>query len=329
MKQAILDFPQQFKKGLKAAQEVEVEKEVSSVVICGMGGSALPANLLLTTYPELKTPIYISRNYDLPRTDPDTLVICISYSGNTEETISSYNKARNKNLEPLAITTDGTLKQLAERSDLPVAVIPENSPAGRASSSIQPRQAVGYQYSALLKILSNCGVISDPESELLQAADNLKPEQLEDQGQQLADQLANKLPIIYASDSFKALARIWKIKFNENAKSLAFWNYFPELNHNEMTGFEQAAKQLDPEQLQILMLNHQENPKTLKRMELTKELLQERGISVNEIKIEGSSVLEKTFNSLLLSDWTTLHLAQRYGIDPEPVPIIEDFKDQL
>ncbi len=320
MKQAILDFPQQFETGLEAARDVENDQEGSKVIICGMGGSALPANLLITYKPALESPVYIPRNYNLPpQTDENSLVICISYSGDTEETLSCYKQALEKDLQPLAITTNGTLKQLAKKNNLPVAEIP---------SGIQPRQAIGYQFSALLQVLNNCGIVSDPEPALLQLSGDLKPEELEQEGKKLAEQLTNKLPIIYAPEKFKALARIWKIKFNENAKNMAFWNYFPELNHNEMAGFEQAEKQISPKQLQVLMLQEQDNDKISKRMKLTKQILKEKGIDTKNIPLEGNT-LEKIFNALLLSDWTTFYLAQQYGVDPEPVPIIEDFKKQL
>ncbi|MEF8846993.1 MAG: bifunctional phosphoglucose/phosphomannose isomerase [Candidatus Paceibacterota bacterium] len=319
MKQAVLDFPQQFQVGLEAAQGVEVSKEFSNIIICGMGGSALPANLLITYKPELELPLYIPRNYELPpQTDEDSLVICISYSGNTEETISCYKQALAQDLTPLAITTGGELKELAEENNLPVAKIP---------SGIQPRQAVGYQFSALLQILNNCGIVSKPD--LLHLEQDLEPQELEQQGKDLAKLLTNKLPIIYSSERFKALARIWKIKFNENAKSMAFWNYFPELNHNEMTGFELAEKQVDPEKIQVLILKNQEKEKIAERIKLTKQLLNKREINTKIIPVEGETLLTKVFNSLLLSDWTTYYLAKQYGVDPEPVPIIEDFKEQL
>lgn len=321
MRQAILNFPQQFKTGLKAAQEVEVQKEVDKIVICGMGGSALPANLLITYLPQLEIPVYIPRNYDLPPTDQNTLVICISYSGNTEETISCFNQALQKDLQPIAITTDGELKRLAEQEDLPMAEIP---------SGIQPRQATGYLFSALLKVLGNCEVISDPDSDLTEAAQSLKPESLEPRGKSIARNLVNKIPIIYASERYKTLARIWKIKFNENSKSMAFWNYFPELNHNEMVGYENMNQQISSDKLQLLMLkDEQDSPEILKRMRLTQDLLEERGINTEVIDIEGNSRLEKIFNNLILSDWATYHLANQYGIDPEPVEMVEDFKDKL
>jgi len=321
MKQAILNFPQQFEAGLKAAEEVKNSQAGKNIIICGMGGSALPANLLITYKSDLETAVYIPRNYSLPpQANQDSLVICISYSGNTEETLSCYRQAVEKGFEPLAITTGGELKELAEENNLPIAEIP---------SGIQPRQAIGYQFSALLQILNNCGIVSNQKANLSRLENNLQPKELEQQGKELAEELTNKLPLIYSSEKFKILARIWKIKFNENTKSMAFWNYFPELNHNEMTGFEEIKKQIDPEQLRVLMLKDQENDKISKRMELTKQLLKEHNVQTREIPIEGNSLLEKLFNSILLSDWTTFYLAKKYGVDPEAVPIIEDFKEQL
>jgi glucose/mannose-6-phosphate isomerase len=323
MKNTILDFPKQFKVGLEKAKDIRVEGKFENIVICGMGGSALPANLLITYLSDLKLPLYIHRSYNLPlQARQQSLIICISYSGNTEETISAFEEAKKRNLKTIVITTGGKLKELAETYNTPLVLLP---------SGIQPRSATGYLFSALVKVLSNSGVVKDRSREILETAENLNSAELEDKGKNLAKKLVGKIPLIYASDNFKALARIWKIKFNENSKIMAFWNYFPELNHNEMESFSIFNFQFSIfKNFHILILQDKDDQsQILKRMQLTADLLKEKEAEVDFVEIEGKNILEKIFNNLLLSDWVSYYLAKEYQVNPEKVELIEEFKRKM
>ena len=318
MREVILNFPKQFKEGLEAAKGVKVKGKFSKIIVCGMGGSALPSNILLTYLPDLKPPLYIHRNYGLPSgADKKSLIIAVSYSGNTEETISAYEEAVEKGFKTIAISCGGKLKELAEKKNLPQVIIP--------STGIQPRCATGYLFSALLKTLSNSGVIEDKSEEVLEMAENLNPLNFEAQGKNLAKKLTDKIPIIYASNSFKSLARIWKIKFNENSKIMAFWNYFPELNHNEMAGITNLKGNFHI----LIIRDKDDQPRISKRMELFADLAKEKGVEVDFIELEGKNILEKIFNNLILSDWVSYYLAQEYKVDPVSLEIIEEFKKKL
>jgi glucose/mannose-6-phosphate isomerase len=324
MREVILDFPKQFKEGLEKARDIKVEGEFGNIIICGMGGSALPANLLITYLPDLKLPIWIHRSYGLPtRANQKSLIICISFSGNTEETISAFEEAQKRNFKTVAITTGGKLSQLAREENAPLVSLP--------SVKIQPRWGLGYMFSSIVKILSNSGIIDDKSQEILEMAENLKPGKLKSSGQKLAEKLVNKIPLIYSSSRLKALARIWKIKFNETSKIMAFWNYFPELNHNEMEGFSIFNFQFSifKSFYVIILRDKDDHPRILKRMGLTADLLKEKGIGVDFVEIEGKNVLEKIFNNLILSDWTSYYLAKEYKVDPEKVELIEEFKRKM
>lgn len=317
MREVILNFPKQFKEGLKRAAEIKVEGEFEKIVISGMGGSALPANLLITYLADFKLPIFIHRSYGLPAlANQKSLAIFISFSGNTEETISAFKEGRKRKLKRVIITSGGKLAKLAEAENIPLALLPQ--------VKIQPRLAIGYLFSALLKVLANSKIIDDKSEEILAMAENLKPEILEKPGQNLAKKLINKIPLIYCSNRLKILARIWKIKFNENSKIMAFWNYFPELNHNEIEGFS-AFKNFSV----IILRDKADHPKILKRMELTADLFKEKGVEVDFLEIEGKNILEKIFNNLILSDWTSYYLAKEYQVDPEKVELIEELKRKL
>ena len=152
--------------------------------------------------------------------------------------------------------------------------------------------------------------------------------QLEKEGKVLAEKLVKKVPIIYASRQYQALAEIWKIRFNENSKIPAFYNYFPELNHNELVGFSEVEK-VDAKFYAIFLQDQTDHPRIAKRMELTAETLQSKNIPVSIIASTKGSETSKIFSSLMLSDWTSYHLALLNDVDPTPVAMIEDFKKRL
>lgn len=319
MKKIILDFPKQFKIGLEIAKNIRIKDKFDKVLICGMGGSALPGDILEMWLEDKKINIglNIHRNYGLPyQIDKKYLIICISYSGNTEETISSFMEARKKKIKTIAITSGGKLLELCQRYEVPFAKIPQG---------YQPRMALGFQFSALIKILVNSGIIKNNLENVLALEKNLKPLKLESQAKIIAKRLINKIPIVYTSDKFRKLARIWKIKFNESAKLPAFYNYFPELNHNEMTGF----VNLQTKFYVIFLRDSAENTKILKRMKLTAEILKQKMIDSNFIDLSGKEILYKIFSNILLSDWVSYYLALKYKVDPLSVNLQEEFKKKL
>ncbi|MDD5750437.1 MAG: bifunctional phosphoglucose/phosphomannose isomerase [Candidatus Pacebacteria bacterium] len=318
MKQIILDFPKQFEAGIKAARNIEIAGPFSDIVICGVGGSALPGSLLPELGMKFDLPLFVHRDYGLPKAaSGKSLILCISFSGNTEETLSAYQEAIEKNYKTVAICTGGKLKETAEQNSLPLAIVPNDC--------LQPRFGTGYLVGAVLKILNNCGIISDQDKNLSEMAQALRPEESEQSGKELAQKLINKIPVIYASGKHKSLARIWKIKFNENSKIMAFWNYFPELNHNEMVGLTDLKGDFHF----IVLRDADDYEKTKKRMDLFAGLAKEKGAGVDFVEISGKNTLEKTFNALLLGDWTSYYLAAAYSRDPVPVSIVEEFKKRL
>lgn len=317
MRETILNFPKQFKEGIERAKDIRVEGRFENIIICGMGGSALPADLLLIFFNDLKLPLYIHRSYNLPpQATKESLIICISFSGNTKETISAFKEAQERKLKAAAITAGGELAKSAKKYNTPLVFLP--------SVKIQPRWAIGYLFGALIKVLSNSGIIEDNSDEILKIAEKLKPLELETQGKSLAEKLVGKIPLVYASNKFKSLARIWKINFNENSKIMAFWNYFPELIHNEIVGYGNLKN------FHVIMLrDSDDHPKIFKAMDLTADLLRQKGIEVDFVELEKKNVLEKVFNNLILSDWVSYYLAKEYKIDPAPVEIVEEFKKKL
>jgi len=326
MEEIINDFPKQFKTGLENASNIDIDREFKGLCICGMGGSALVGNLLNAwlNRKEIEIPLLIQRDYSLPHLiDKDWLVITISYSGNTEETLSCFKKAVGNNLNLIAMTSDGEIKNKAQRNGIQTIKIPDGVP---------PRMSLGYQFASLIQVLNKTHITDKGISEVKELEQQLNPKNSKDKGKEIAEELKDKIPIIYASNRLKILARIFKIKFNENSKSPSFWNYFPELNHNEMTGFETIDEQLKglQDKFFIMMLKDSEDHNRIqKRMTLTKEMLTKKGLTSRIIETEGNSFLEKVFNTLLLGDWISFYLAKEYKIDPEPVEMVEEFKKKM
>ena len=320
MKEVITKSAGQFAIGLDLAKNIKVEGSFKNVIICGVGGSALPADILISLVAPA-IPIYAHRDYNLPAVaNNESLVICISYSGNTEETTSALQKAIENGLKAIVITTGGKLEEMAKQNNMPVTKIP---------AGIQPRSATGYIFSALAKILANCGIINDVSDEILNTADELVKinPTLEKEGKILSKKLVKKIPVVYASNKFQAVAKIWKIKFNENSKVPSFHNFFPELNHNELVGYTQAKKTNGLHVLTIKDL--EDHPKTVKRMELTALLLKKKGIKTEFVNTKNGTLMFRMFSSLLLGDWTSYYLALNYKIDPTPVAMVEEFKKLL
>jgi len=327
MEKVILDFPKQFQAGIKAAEKTTLKSYTfltppENIIICGMGGSALPGDILVALRP---LDVFVHKSYGLPpQAGNDSFVICVSYSGNTEETLSAFSEALKKKLPLIAITTGGKLEELCKKNSIPLALIP--------SPYIPPRLALGVQFAALLQILVNHNLL--PESlikELLKLGQSLKSKKLEGQGKELAKKIYQKIPIIYASKQFREVGLIWKNSLNETAKILAISNYFPELNHNETVGFWRVnERQISNKELLVIILRDPEDhPRVLKQMEITRDIIKKEGVEVKVIDIQGKSKLEKLFSTVLLGFWTSYELAMDYGVDPTPVKTIEDFKRRL
>ena len=159
----------------------------------------------------------------------------------------------------------------------------------------------------------------------------LAPETLRGAGQKLANELRSKIPVIYASARNAAVAYNWKIKMNETGKIPAFYNVIPELNHNEMTGFDvsEKTKKLSENFHFVFLTDAADHSQIKKRMTVCKKLYENRGLAVTTIALSGDAVFEKIFNSLLLADWAALHTALSYGVSPDGVPMVEEFKKMI
>lgn len=329
LRRVLLESPDQVKTGFELAKGVKVDGVFDKIMISGMGGSALPGNLLRIYLQDLHSQnkskpvaIYQNRYYSLPHESYDKcLNIISSFSGTTEEVISSFNEALANKLPCIGISSGGDIEKICRENNIPHVKLPIPYP------NFQPRAATGYFFAVLLQILTNHGLTSDMQSEILGFAGELKEKlpDIEERSKILAKKLKEKTPVVYSNARYKAVAMIWKIKFNENAKTPAFWNFFPELNHNEMIGYTNPQAKF----IIIMLRDLKDNPKNINRFEATAGLLQKKGVDVEIIDMEGSGVFYKIFHSLALGDFTSYYLALEYGQDPTPVDMVENLKSIL
>ena len=317
MRDAIQNFHKQFEYEPKV-ENAEKLKIYKRFIIVGMGGSHLAGDILLTQNPGLD--VVVHRNYGLPEMgDEDlkkSLIIASSYSGNTEEVISAFEEALARGLDIMVITVGGKLIDLAKEHSLPYIQMPD--------TGIQPRSALGFSFAALLKTMGKEEELKD----IKKLVDSLDPASYEDRGKDIAKKLSGKIPVIYSSSKNQSIAYNWKIKFNETGKIPAFYNVFPELNHNEMTGFDvkDATKKLSEKFYFFILRDNEDDPRILKRMEILERLYKDRGLSVDVIEVEGETKLHKIFSSLILADWIAYYTAEQYGLESEEVPMVEEFK---
>lgn len=323
MRKTILETPKQFLFEPKIFNFKKFKK-FNKFLVAGMGGSNLVTDLIKIRDPSLD--IISHRNYGLPPKIDDRLIIVSSYSGNTEETIDAFEKAIKNKLTVVAVSTGGRLISLAKKYKVPYVLLPK--------VGIQPRASLGFQTKAILKIMER----EDLLVEISELSKTLKPEEFQAKGKNLAKKLKGYLPIIYSSAKNQGIAYSWKIKFNETGKIPAFYNVFPELNHNEMTGFDlhpkigarklpsKERKKLNERFYFIFLKDKDDHPRIQRRMEITKQLYEKKGLPVEFLEFSEKSIFHKIFSSLVLADWTAFYLAQIYGLESEKVPMIEEFK---
>ncbi|TXH07581.1 MAG: bifunctional phosphoglucose/phosphomannose isomerase [Candidatus Moraniibacteriota bacterium] len=330
LRQVIMETPDQFADGFELAQHIRLEGKYDTVMFSGMGGSALPADLLRTyltdvaaRFPDM-TPIHIlqNRTYGLPaRTGKNVLHFACSYSGNTEETLETLQALIASGAATIGVSSGGKVEEVCREHGIQHIKLPIPNP------KFQPRMGTGYFVAAFLQVFMTLGMIPDVRDEVLAAAARYsnRKEKMEAEGKRLAALLQGTTPVVYSTDAYRSAAMVWKIKLNENAKTPAFYNVFPELNHNEMVGWTLPQGKFTA----LFLRDPADHPRNLKRFEITAGLLREKGIAVETIDLEGESVFEKMFSSVMLGDFTSYYLALEYGQDPTPVDMVEKLKKLL
>lgn len=321
--QAILEFPEQFDKGIELARDVKIDGTFSSAAICGMGASSMAAELLSEVASGTK-PIRGVRQYYLPREIiEDTLIITSSYSGNTEETLVCYDIAKQQNLKMIGVSQNGKLLEKCQEDSTPFVKYPD-MPTG-----FQPRWAFGLSFATLGRLLENHDIMPGFTEELASGTSSLKMDETRKQGEKNAEKLYKKEPAIYGPQKFAYLARLWQIDLNEDAKVPASWNSFPEANHYETTGYTQGFGN----RIAVMIRDVDDSSHIPERMEITAKLLKEKGVDTVFVDIRSGQGNDGTIAAILqgtlLCMWTCYYLAKMYKIDPAPTEMVEKLKKRL
>jgi glucose/mannose-6-phosphate isomerase len=328
------EFPEQIKKSKEIIDSINLESifKVDQIIISGMGASAISGDVLQALFRDrIETPIYVNRQYDLPKwAHKNTLVISQSYSGNTEETLHTFKHAYQKRCKIIGISSGGKLEEYCKTRNVQHIKIPSN---------IQPRAATGYSLFTALYALIKTGVIThDMESEIQETISiteeirnhNKKetPEK-ENQSKQIAKQLQNTIPQIYGWGIYTPIAKRWCTQFNENSKIICRYDEVSECNHNDIVGWS-----MNPEVSKnftcIIFRDHEyETVYMKKRLDFMEKLYNDLSKNIIEINANGKKPLAKMMYTMLIGDFISCYLAILRKIDPTPVDAIMELKNDL
>jgi glucose/mannose-6-phosphate isomerase len=329
----IRDLPHQCRAAWQEIQTLRLPEDycdIENVVILGMGGSAIAGDFLRSLVAlESPIPIFSHRDYELPLlVDGRTLLIASSYSGNTEEVLSCFERGLGTGAKKVIITGGGKLLSTARANGVPAFVFHYES---------EPRAALGYGIMPLLAIAQKVDVVADKDEDVDEAIaamidlatriDETVPLD-SNPAKQLAQRLHQRLPVVYGAGILAQVARRWKGQLNETSKMWCFYEELPEANHNALVGYG-LPKEIAAKALVVFLRAPSLHPRILLRYDLTQTALEEAGVESATVDAEGKSPLAQMMSAVLFGDWVSLYLAVLNGVEPAPTPPIVTLKERL
>ena len=314
----------------RIAEKISVSyPKPENVVLAGMGGSAIGGELLKDiARSQSPVPIEVSKEYHLPAyANTRTLVVIVSYSGDTEESLSAFLDALKRKSMIYCVSSGGTLLEFAERLKVPYLRVPAGMP---------PRAASPYLLVPQLVLLEKIHLISGMSEELNEATTLLEKVSRENAPEKpaqkntakcLAAGINGTVPVVYGFGFYRGVAQRWKQQFNENSKVPAKWEVFPELNHNEIVGWEKTSA-LTKNFSTVFLRDENEPAEVRSRIEITKTLMPKASKKF-EVWAQGKSALAKVISTIVIGDFTSVYLAILRGVDPTPTRTIATLKQKL
>lgn len=331
MEWMISSFPSLLKEAVTLSRGLALPEDyrnVKEIIVCGMGGSAIGGDLFKDLSQSI-LPLCISvvRDYDLPKyVGESSLVVAVSYSGNTEETLESFKQAYERGSRIVAIASNGLLEKACSKLKIPFLGVP---------SGYTPRSALPLLFIPLLKIAEEIGFPLVGEGELVEAQRlveaynlSLTPENplSRNPAKQLAARLHEKLPIIYSMGHLKSVALRYKDQINENAKMRAMCDQLPEANHNEVEAWEKIDFK---ELLHVVFIDSRfKSPYLAESVNQLVSKIEKEGVGLSMVKPLGETMLEEMLSAIILGDWVSYYLAILRGVDPTPVRLISELKSK-
>lgn len=326
-----VEAPKHFENAVRIAKKVEVNfLKPKAIVVAGMGGSAIGGELLKDwTQNALNIPVDVCRGYSLPAyADKNTLCLITSYSGETEETLSVFLEAVKKKCMMMCISSGGALLDFAEKMNVPFLRVP---------AGIPPRAALPYLFTPMLIFMEKLGLIPNVDAEISEAikvlrrvcGENAPQKPLrENFSKKLASNISETVPIVYGFGIYRSVAQRFKQQFNENSKVPSKFEVFPELNHNEVVGWEKAGRL--SKRFSAILIRDEDEPEEIRcRIKATKELMLGKVAGIHEVWSIGREKLAKMLSTTLIGDFTSVYLALLRRIDPTPVKTISLIKKRL
>jgi glucose/mannose-6-phosphate isomerase len=304
---------------------------LNHIVIAGVGSSAIGAELLLAyIQPKSQLPVEVVRNYTLPAwaNGPETLVICLSYTGNTEEVLSVFEQARANGCQVLTISTGGSLADEAVKAGVTNWIFEHEGLVG---------SAVGYAFGLPLAVFAQLDLIADPSKELNDAISALRTQQeslrvdvpiMENEAKRLAGQCVGRSVMVLGADHLSPVARYWKIQLNEIAKTWAQFEELPEADHNTLMGV-QNPKNIVPHTMLLFLRARDCHPRNQLRADITKEFFMLEGLGTDFFNAAGDTILAQMWTALHFGDYLAYYLAISYEVDPGPVDAVDGLKAYL
>jgi glucose/mannose-6-phosphate isomerase len=324
MKQLVLDFPTQLQEALIIGKNYRFKAEesnFSNVVVTGLGGSGIGGSIVQNyVFDKLAIPFIVNKDYFLPAfVNKNSLVIVCSYSGNTEETVAALRQAKKVRATVVCITSGGAIADFADKKGLDCILVPAGMP---------PRACIGYSLVQILATIAHFGLINNSyEKEIAKAIKDMKANEKSTQKKaaSIAKKIFGKLPIVYSSSTFEGMAIRFRQQLNENSKLLSWHGAIPEMNHNELVGWRDDAR----DKAVIILRNDDDFEKVQTRMEINKKIFKKYNPTIVEIYSEGATYWEKLFYFIHITDWVSVMLAEMREVDATEVKVIDFLKKSL